>query len=224
MASRLGIYNAALRHLGERRLASLTEDREPRYLLDEVYSDVANYCLEQGFWNFAMRAVQLSSSSTIEPGFGFLYAFEKPADMVRPYEMSAFPEMRPPLLNIREETTYWAADWTTIYIRYVSSGADYGMNLAAWPSSFRLYVELFLAWSVAHSLTSYGREDLMKEVARALKDARTKDALREPPGFPPLGTWGMSRLGSNSNRWRTRGPIGGSIDVLTDDFGNWLTP
>jgi hypothetical protein len=45
-ASKLKLYNDALGILGERRLASLTENREPRRVLDEVWDagkGVVNY-------------------------------------------------------------------------------------------------------------------------------------------------------------------------------------
>ena len=37
--SRLQLYNAALRECGERKLASLSDDYGPRYMLDDVWSD-----------------------------------------------------------------------------------------------------------------------------------------------------------------------------------------
>jgi hypothetical protein len=45
--SKLGIYNDALRILGERKLSSISEDRPPRYRLDDIYDFGAiEYCLE----------------------------------------------------------------------------------------------------------------------------------------------------------------------------------
>ena len=47
MASKLSIYNGALRAIGERRLASLTEDRASRRELDDAYDDVVANCLSR---------------------------------------------------------------------------------------------------------------------------------------------------------------------------------
>ena len=45
--TKLSLYNDTLQLLGERRLASDTEDREPRYDLDSLYDNGAvDYCLE----------------------------------------------------------------------------------------------------------------------------------------------------------------------------------
>src|SRR5438270_251157 len=68
---------------GERFLASLTEEREPRRLLDQAWaSNAVRACLEMGQWNFAMRTIQIDYDSGVEPGFGYNRAFPKPTDWV----------------------------------------------------------------------------------------------------------------------------------------------
>ena len=60
MTDKLSIYNGALSILGERRLASLTENREPRYKLDDVWdNNFVRRLLQMGQWQFAQRTVQL---------------------------------------------------------------------------------------------------------------------------------------------------------------------
>ena len=71
MTTQLFIYNEALGHLGERQLASLSEPREPRRVLDSYWSDVVGFCLSQGLWKFARRTAQIDSSSSLTPQFGF---------------------------------------------------------------------------------------------------------------------------------------------------------
>ena len=81
MTSKLTLFNGALRLLGERRLASLTEDRPARRYLDDAWDDgLVDDALEQGFWNFATRTVQMTASTSVEPEFGYRYAFQKPDD------------------------------------------------------------------------------------------------------------------------------------------------
>ena len=75
MTTQLFIYNEALGHLGERQLASLSEPREPRRVLDSYWSDVVGYCLSQGLWKFARRTIQVDNSSSLTPQFGFDYFF-----------------------------------------------------------------------------------------------------------------------------------------------------
>ena len=58
MTDKLSIYNGALNILGERKLASETENREPRYQLDDIWdNDMVDRCLQMGQWNFAARSV-----------------------------------------------------------------------------------------------------------------------------------------------------------------------
>jgi hypothetical protein len=62
MTDKLGLYNLALGHLEERKLASLTENREPRRVLDDYYDQELAYCLERKFWNFIYRTVSIDAS------------------------------------------------------------------------------------------------------------------------------------------------------------------
>ena len=44
--------------------------------------------------------------------------------------------------------------------------------------------------------------DMLRAEKRALGDSRSKDAMNEPPGFPPTGSWVQSRGGSvRRSRW-----------------------
>src|SRR5690349_21802567 len=109
MTDKLTLYNDALLILGERKLASLAEAREPRRALDDAYDLTLRYALEQGYWNFAIRAVQLAASASVTPAFGYMHAFTKPADFVRVVEQSASETFSPPLIGkeIVDEPGYW---------------------------------------------------------------------------------------------------------------------
>src|SRR5258705_9839844 len=101
MSSQLFIYNEALGHLGERALASLTENREPRRVLDYYFNDVVLYALAQGLWRFARRTAQIDASTTVVPAFGFNNAFGYPTDWIRTQIVSTSPDLDPPLLQYR---------------------------------------------------------------------------------------------------------------------------
>src|SRR5688572_33121578 len=110
MTSKLDLYNQALLILGERRLASLSEAREPRRALDDAWDSSLRFCLEQGFWNFAMRAIEAQASASVVPTFGYAHAFTKPSDWIRSYQVSASETFDPPLLNFVDEPNTWYAD------------------------------------------------------------------------------------------------------------------
>jgi hypothetical protein len=204
MSSKLAQYQRALRYCGERKLASITEDRMPRHVLDDAWDDSVEECLEQGFWKFATRSVQLTYDSGIEPSFGFNYAFEKPDDFVRLYLISENEMFDPPLLSYQDEAGYWWANSTTIYVRYISNDNSYGLNIGDWPGSFARYHALRLAADSVERISGSDSklEKILKMEKRALLDARSKDAMNEPPRFPPKGSWASARGGSsNRSRW-----------------------
>jgi hypothetical protein len=142
--TRLQLYNQALRICGERRLASLTENREPRHLLDQVWAEGGvDDVLEQGQWNFAMRAVQIDSDPSVDPAFGLAYGFTKPTDWIRTAGFCSDERFSTPLLEYKDEAGYWYADITPIYVRYVSNDSGFGAISRRGPGHSRISRSVF---------------------------------------------------------------------------------
>lgn len=212
MVTQLGLYNSALSEiLKERKLADLTENREPRRLLDDAWEDgptgdgAVKYCLEMGQWTFATRTVQADYSPSVEPDFGFRYAFDQPTDMVKVCGLWSDPGMQQPLLRYADERHYWYTDLPTIYVSYVSNHADYGGDMSLWPETFKELVSARLAVKIAGKLTQ--GTGLIALAEKAWKDAKLEatagDAMRKPTKFLPEGSWNASRrgFGLRSSRW-----------------------
>lgn len=196
--TQLGLYNEALRILGERRLASLTENREPRRVLDDIWADGArDYCLEQGQWNFAMRAVEIDKSTTTIPAFGFTNAFDKPTDHIRTCGVAEDEFFSVPLIHVLEEVGFWFAEIDPIYVRYISNDAAYGYDMLRWPQTFAKYVAAYLAVEASFTLTQSPekKQFAMLTMEMRLRDARSKDAMADATAFMPQGTWSASRRG-----------------------------
>lgn len=194
MTSKLELYNMALRHLGESKLQSLSEAREPRYVLDDFYSHTVDYCLGRASWNFAMRAVSMTPSATITPTFGYAYAFEKPSDWVKTYQVSDGEDFRFPLQQFVDEAGVIYANCAILYFKYISNDASYGLNLTAWPANFTYFASQHfasLAWKIANDKDL--RDALKKEAKRSCAVAASSDATDEPPQQPPPGSWATSR-------------------------------
>lgn len=204
MSTKLELYNEALGLLGERRLTSLTEARDHRYHLDDAYAKALEYCLEQGYWNFAMRTVTITPSSSITVAFGYTRAYEKPTDWVRSYILSASPSLDPPLLDRQyvDEADIWYADCNPLYVKYVSNDATtYGAVLANWPETYAFYVACRLARMICPIVSSGSADKIEQAEEREKKarlDARNKDAMNEPTKFPPRGSWSQSRMGRSA--------------------------
>lgn len=204
MTSKLSLYNNALMLLGERKLANLTENRESRRALDAAWDDGAvSYCLEQGLWNFAIRSVQIDYSPSIEPDFGYQYAFNKPEDWVRTAAVCSDDRYNNPVTQYTDETGYWWADLQTLYIRFVSDDVSFGNDLSLWPQTFTKFVEAYLAEQICPRITqSDGTLDrIQKKAKKLLIDARSKDAMNEPQRFLPRGSWTSARLGNLIRRY-----------------------
>lgn len=198
MTDKLTLYNKALSEiLGQRKLASLTEDTEARYKLDERWVDATRYCLGQGQWNFATRSVRLDYSPSLEPSFGYRYAFRQPDDFVMISAVSGDQYFHTPLLEYRDEGGWWYADLQTIYVSYVSDDPAYGGNPSIWPATFCRYVEAYLAYGLAYSLLKDKNEEVRvgNMMAKYSIDARSKDAQANPTKMLPQGSWVRSRYG-----------------------------
>lgn len=198
MATKLGLYNGALRALKQTKLASLTDDVEARHLIDDAYAGAISFCLEAGLWNFAQRTVMVEPDEDVEPSFGYSYVFTQPDDFVGLVAISDNESLQPTLDMYLDEGGCWHANVNPLYVSYVSDGASYGNNLGNWPETFARAVEHQIALEVGPHLTSMGEQALarLEKDARAkMRDALTKDAKRQPAMRPPPGRLVRARMG-----------------------------
>ena len=205
-ATKLKVYNKALYIVGSRRLVTLTDTREGRRVLDEIWGtddDLVLWALEKGEWNFALRAAEVDYTPSVSPGWGFTYAFDKPSDFRRLAGLYSDERMHNPLTNDQylDEATYWFTDTSVIYVRYVSDHDDYGLNSAAWSEQFMDLLAARLAERASFRINNSQTDKRMaeKELERALKAAKSLDAMGEGVKFPPRGSWVRSRSGSRWN-------------------------
>lgn len=210
MADKLQLYNEALSHCKETRLATLAEARPSRRALDLHYDSTLKYMIEQGYWKFATRSVSITFDPSIVPpdDFGYRHAFNTPTDWVKTYQVSASGYFDPPLEKwIRESNLFWG-DEELVYLRYISnSDTDYGYDLTAWPGEYQLAFTLELACRILPLLPgSDAKLDKLEERARRkLLEALASSAATEPPRRPPMGSWNSARFFSGRPRGENRG-------------------
>jgi hypothetical protein len=198
--TRLQLYNNALRHCGERRLASITEEREPRRLLDDVWDDGwVDTVLEAGLWKFAMRTQRLDFETSVTPPFGYARAFLKPEDWIRPNAVCTDEYFNEPLLRYQDEGDYIYSDLDEIFVRFVSNHSTRGGDLSIWTGAFADYAAAYGASKIIYKLTADKDRILLLMKPRtgilpqSLQTARSLDAMNENTRFPPAGTWVRSR-------------------------------
>lgn len=169
-------------------------------MLDDYWDDVVAFCLMRRFWKFAKRDVEIDASTTVIPQFGWKYAFNLPTDWVRTYQVSTVETHVPPLWDYEEGSGFLFAHFTPLFVCYISNDSQFGMDLGSWPVTFTNYVELRLAAQACKRITGKdeflrGEEGLLRMEKRAEVLAGSIDAMDDPPGQPPTGTWARSRRG-----------------------------
>lgn len=205
MVSKLEIFNAALDELGEAPVSDTGEAIESARVLVRRYTRVVADCLAAGSWNFAMETIQADADTGVTPTFGYSKVFAKPADWVNTVAISGDEFFTFPLTSYFDDSNFWSADFSPIYVRYVSSDTGLGLDMSRWTANFTRYVELELAERVCNKIT---QSETKREAIGKLRDkARTRalafDALNEPqPKYPPPGSWTMSRSRGTASRER----------------------
>jgi len=203
LATKIGMFNAALIEIGDNVLVDTGEATEAGRRLNQVYTRVVDDCLSVGSWNFAMESIKTTADTGVTPNFGYSEVFAKPADWVRTIAASADEYFSTPLIQYVDDSNFWSADTSPIYIRYVSNDTGLGFELTRWPAAFTRYVELELAVRVCPRLTE--SEAKLKRVSedrdKARRVALNQDAMNEAqPKFPPMGSWNSARGGRRGDR------------------------
>jgi hypothetical protein len=165
-----------------------------------------------GQWKFASRSVQLDSTPSFTPSFGYEFAFDKPLDFVRLTGLTSDEFFQNPITRISDEANWWFASIDPIYVRYVSDDVAYGMDYSLWPPNFEEFVEHYLAYKVAPTITGLSTDNTMlyRLYQRKLSEAKATDAMDGPMKFPNQGSWSRARQGyGNGERGNNNGPLVG---------------
>jgi hypothetical protein len=212
MATKLGVFNSALLELGHVNVVDTGEPVEAARSLVHAYDRVVGECLAAGSWNWATETIKAVADTGVTPEFGFPEVFAKPSDFVRTIAVSDDENFAYPLTQYYDDVSYWSADMSPIYVRYVSDDTGMGMDLNKWTPLFERYVSLELAARVCNRLTQSEslRETIRKDRDKAKRAALNQDAMDEPqPKFPPPGRWNMARGGGGGGERGSRGSLTG---------------
>lgn len=201
--SKLQIYNDALLLIGERTIATLTDETEGRRLLDIVWdNNGVDGCLEEAQWEFAMRTVRIDYDPGIEPDYGYARAFDKPDDWILTSAVCSDEFFKVPILRYVDEAGFWFSDQDEIYVRYVSNDPNYGTNYGLWPRSFTEFVASHFASKIVLKISNdesrtrlFNNPDNPEHSirGRALLNAKSRCAMASPTSYPAQGQWSRSR-------------------------------
>lgn len=206
--TKLGVFNKALRAIGDLRLASLTEDVEARYVLDEAWESCMCFVFTEGLWNFATR----TEAITADPGQpaipGFSFTFDKPVSWIRTITISQ-TSLFDLEANYRDENNRIYANFDTLYIRYISNEKSTDDQVPNWPAAFADAVAMYLAKECGERLSGSGEKAaaLAQGYKDAIASAKNKDALDQSKMTLRPGNWVRAMRGSSIPR--DRGPLSG---------------
>lgn len=208
MATKISIYNEALRAIGDLRLSSISEDTEARYVLDDAWADCVELVFTEGLWNFATITTTLTAESPSTPIPGFTFSFAKPANWLRTITIannSLFTEEA----VYRDENGKIYANFSTLYIRFISSAKSADNQMSTWPPAFSRLVAACLAKECAERLSgsSSKAEAIAAQYKEILAATKNKDALDQSKMIFKPGSWVRSMRGSST--MRDRGPLSG---------------
>lgn len=210
MTDKRTLWNFALQELGAERLSDTGDPVKAARELTAVHDQVVAECIAAGSWNFAMETVKIDADTGVTPTFGFTEVFAKPSDWVRTIGVSLDEYFAYPLTQYYDDDTFWSADSTPIYVRYVSNDTGLGLDLSRWPAQFTRFVALELADRVCMALTQNAnlKEQVGERREKARKRALNTDGMNSAqPVFPPPGSWTVARWGAGAGR-RDRGSRG----------------
>lgn len=208
--TQLSLYNQALtRHLGQRKLAALTENNESRRALDDNYSAVIDECLEQGYWRHARRDAMLTGSDVSAGDFdggdfsrdfaqsnGYQYAYPIMDDCLQLFMLSLTEDRAIPFNDYKYQNGVIVANFDTLYVTYISNDPAFGLDLSLWSPLFSRWVGAALAESVCYRLTQDKSlvEVIEKREKKFKRAALNKDAMEGPTTRPPMGSWVSARF------------------------------
>lgn len=199
MASSVEICNRALTKLGARRILSITDDVKEARELNSMFDSVRDAELRRNPWNFAMTRTALPALVTT-PAWGFAYEYQLPADCVRVvqvhdvYYIANLTDYRtrmdvPFQIEGRKILTDLDAP---LKVRYIARIED----TQQWDP---LFVECFaarLAYECCEAITQSNtkKEQAWADYLTAVRQAKTIDAIENPPEPLPDDSWLLSRI------------------------------
>lgn len=200
----LQIYNDALLILGfgHQKLTEGASDSKFRTILDTVVdSGLVESMLEDIGWFWAQSSTKISYNPSIDPAWGYRYAFDLPSNMRRLDGVFADDYMRHPIKFYEQENSVIYADYQELYLKFVSD--DFITTPATWPALFRRLIGARLAKDAAPSFQGQVDWQRVEQTFMSREsEAKSADVMASPPRVLSAGSWvgGRHRQGNYRGR------------------------
>lgn len=211
MATKLAVYNEALRHLGATRLDAtlgLNENRPDRRELDAAWDGTLQEMVEHAIWKFAVRTFHADADPNIVPAFGQRYGYDMPDDFVRLHKICTDDSLTTEdLTYTREGPSRIFSDNSELYLSIVSKDPAYGLNIGAYTALYAKALACLLAVNACVAITkdqNLQTKKLREFETLHLPRAKRKDAIDERVKTKPQSSWVRARFISGRNTYRGR--------------------
>lgn len=191
MASEVGIVNVALRMLGAKRIAALTDDNENAKRANDVYEPLRDYLMRSHVWNFAVKRRKLGQLATA-PTYEYDYAYQLPSDWLRTVEVHDNSAGTHQAIYRIEESKV-LSDAPDIWLRYVAKITDPNQMTGDFRHTLSCLIARDLALPVTNSNTV--RQEMKDEFKKVFRQARSADSIEDFPDSFPEGSWSTARQG-----------------------------
>ncbi len=194
MPSETELTNVALRKAGARRISSIDETVANAGVARDIYTTERDDLLRLHPWNFAITRAALAELA-VAPVYEFANAFSLPADWMRTLEVhdndAGDAVVRYKMETIQQaDDTYVACivtDSDALWLKYIRRITD----TSAMSATFHQVLILRMAKIFAESAST--KEVLDRELAAAMRLARSIDGMEDWPDKLPEGRWVVSR-------------------------------
>lgn len=197
--SDIDIANFALTELGAGRILSLSDASEPAIVLNLIFNQTRQYCLNQYNWSFARKRAVLAELSQA-PAYEFTHQYELPSDFLRLIQAG---EINPPYhysTIINYNTQAWVIEDNKILTNYEAPlKILYTADVSDSTKFSPLFVKFFslnLALHACEQLTqsSTKKQIIESQIKAVLKMAAASDRMQNPPMQPETGSWNDARI------------------------------
>ncbi len=180
MPSQIGIWNKALRCIGESRLTATTDPVKSATLLGDAWEGAYRAEFEANPWNFAIKRTALAASTSV-PEFEWEYAYPLPSECAFVIDCPELDRRLWTIENTDDQKTI-LTKWNNgqaLNVRYTSVVTE----VSKWPQLFADAVAFNLAMEICESITQSNSkmEIAASRYSDAIKMARRNNAIELPP-------------------------------------------
>lgn len=195
---KVSLYNDALLLIGERKLSSISEAREPRYILDSIWDiGAVNYCLDLIRPKFATLTAKITSSVT-DTDHGYANVFTIPATYLSMVDVYSDAALDQPISRYFIEAKKLACNYSTIYLRFnadttvaIPSGTDFSLVTP----TFSKVISAYMAREMALRLSSDDADRIDAIFKARVADCLAIEQMQEP------GRRSKARNGTLTTEW-----------------------